>query len=225
MLIIPPCNVAGVVGKIRSMCGGGDSRGISCSFSTLCYTDFKRCEKKYIEVIMKTKYLFFSLLVSFFFFSCSLDSADNVDSFPTADYSSLVKSDCYKIGDDVKALAVLNLFYDTFGYGEFDISGTASHSESATLIGVNHTETIACNINHVKIYHINNSTSGETVSSFYVDFTNENGEVLSYCYKWQYHNTNAWKNGKTSTWFISSDWYKKADDKTKTAWTIVINKN
>jgi hypothetical protein len=44
--IIPPCNVEWLVGKIRSMGGGGDSRGISCSFSTLCYTDFKRCEKK-----------------------------------------------------------------------------------------------------------------------------------------------------------------------------------
>ena len=171
---------------------------------------------------MKIKYFFFVLLISFFFMSCNMDVADDTSTFPKADYSSLIKSDCYNIGADVNALTVFNLFYDTFGYGDFDISGSASHTESATLNGVLHSETISCNINHVKISHIDESTPGMTVSSFYVDFTNENSEILSYCYKWQYHNTNAWKNGKTSTWFCSTDWYKKADDKTRTAWDIVI---
>lgn len=164
------------------------------------------------------------LFILFLFFSCNMDVADDTDTFPNADYSSLIKNDMYKIGADVNALTVFNLFYDKYGYGDFGISGIAFHSENATLIGVAHSETVSCNINHVKVYHIDESTAGMTVSSFYVDFTNDNNEVLSYCYKWQYHNTNAWEDGKTSTWFSSSDWYKNSDDKTKTAWDIVITR-
>ena len=166
--------------------------------------------------------IFIFLFTSFFCFTSCSDIADDTNSFPTADYSNLVYSDCFKIDSSADALTVFNLFYDTFGYGDFDINGTASHSENATLIGVNHSETISCNIKNVKISHIDKSTQGMTVSSFYVDFTNENDEVLTYCYEWQYHNTNAWKNGKTSTWFSSSDWYKKSDEKTRNEWNIVI---
>jgi len=168
---------------------------------------------------MNRKLCVLIFLLSILFCSCST-AADNPDTFPSADYSNLIKDDCYKIDSSIDALTVLNLFYDNFGYGNFDVSGKATHSESATLIGIDHTENISCNITNIKIYH---HTGNSNISSFYVDFINENNEVLSYCYKWQYNNTNCWGNNKTSTFYSSSEWYKKADNKTRTSWNIIIN--
>ena len=168
----------------------------------------------------------FFLIFTFFtftFFSCN-DIPDNTDSFPVVDYSELIQQDSYKISPSTTAITVFNLFYNVFGYGEHTINGTAVHTESADLIGITHTETISCNITKVKIYHIDNSTKGSTVSTFYVDFINSDNEVLSYCYQWQYKNTNAWENGKTSTFFQSQEWYKKSDSKTKTSWDITITR-
>lgn len=173
---------------------------------------------------MKKNFLLFliMLLMSYFIISCS-DVADDVNSFPTVNYAELVQDDSYKISSSTDALTVFNLCYNSFGYGEFNISGTATHTESANLIGP-HTETISCSITKVKIYHIDNSTKGSTVSTFYVDFINSDNEVLSYCYQWQYKNTNAWENGKTSTFLQSQEWYKKSDSKTKTSWDITITR-
>lgn len=170
---------------------------------------------------MKNKLFIFALFFSLFFIACDFDPADKTGTFPSADYSALVLSDSYKIDSTVKALPVLNLFYDTFGYGEFDISGTATHTESAVVMGETVTKSISCNINKVKISHIDKST----VDTYYVDFYNTENEILSYCYEWQCHNTNAWKNNKTCNFFQASGWYKKADDSAKIAWNIVINKN
>jgi len=156
--------------------------------------------------------------------SCEMQQADDVESFPTADYSALVKSDKYEIESSTDALTVFNLFYNTFGYGEFNVSGSATHSESASLIGVSHSETITCTINKAKVYHINKSTTGSTISSFYVDIYNENDERLSYCYEWQYKNTNAWKNKKTSEYYKTLAWYNNTDEKTRTDWNIIINR-
>lgn len=176
---------------------------------------------------MKKNFLLFLivLLMSYFIISCS-DVADDVNSFPTVNYAELVQDDYYKISSSTDAITVFNLFYyeSGFGYGEHPINGTAVHTESANLIGIPHTETISCSITKVKIYHIDNSTKGSTVSTFYVDFINSDNEVLSYCYQWQYKNTNAWKNGKTSTFLQSQEWYKKSDSKTKTSWDITITR-
>ena len=173
---------------------------------------------------MKNKLFIFALFFSLFFIACDFDPADKIGTFPSADYSALVLSDSYKIDSTVKALPVLNLFYDTFGYGEFDISGTATHTESAVVMGETVTKSISCNINKVKISHIDKSTSGMTVDTYYIDFYNTDNEILSYCYEWQYHNTNAWKNNKTCNFFQASDWYKIADDSAKIAWNIVITR-
>ena len=138
---------------------------------------------------MKVKMFVFALFLSLSFISCDFYPADKTGTFPPVDYSSLVLSDSYKIDSSVKALPVLNLFYDTFGYGEFDISGTATHTESALVMGETITKSISCNIKKVKITHIDKSTSGMTLDTFYVDFYNTDNEVLSYCYEWQsfYH--------------------------------------
>lgn len=167
------------------------------------------------------RFFFIMLFIPCFLISCS-DVADDVNSFPTVDYTELVQDDSYKIPSSADALTVFNLFYNTFGYGEFSVSGTATHTETEKLIENTYTQTITCNIEKIKIYHTDNSTSGLTVSSFYVDFINEDQEVMTYCYQWQYKNTNAWKNDKTSTWKQSSDWYKSANNATRIDWNISI---
>ena len=163
--------------------------------------------------------LIFTLSV-FVFSSC--ENADDINSFPYEDYSELIQQNSYVISPSTKALTVLNLFYDKFGYGEHSINGTAIHKESANLIDTSYEESISCDVKKVNIYHIDNSTKGMSVSAFYVDFYNTDDEVLSYCYEWQYKNTNVWKNEKTSTFFQTSNWYKKSDSKTKTSWNITI---
>ena len=145
-------------------------------------------------------------LLIFTFISCR-EPSDNVNTFPLIDYSMLVHSDGYRIDTSVDALTVFNLFYDKYGYGEFTINGTAKHSESALLINILHTEEISCSIKKVKIYHT--SDEGLPSGSFYVDFYNESGEILSYCYQWQYNHSNVWKNGKASEWCKNDEWYKK----------------
>ncbi len=166
--------------------------------------------------------IFIIFLLTCFLISCS--DVDNIDSFPTVDYSKLVQDDAYKISSSTDALTVFNLCYNVYGYGEFSVSGIATHTESATVIENTYTESITCNIEKIKVYHSDDSTSGLTVSSFYVDFINENQETMSYCYQWQYKNTNAWKNDKTSTWKQTSTWYKNANNSTRTDWNISINK-
>lgn len=173
---------------------------------------------------MKNKLFISALFLSLFFTACDFDSADKTGTFPSADYSALVLSDSYKIDSTVEVLPVLNLFYDTFGYGEYDISGTATHTESVVVMGKTVTNSISCDINKIKISHIDKSTPGMTIDSYYVDFYNTDNEILSYCYEWQYHNTNAWKNNKTCNFFQASDWYKKADNSAKIAWDIVITR-
>lgn len=173
---------------------------------------------------MKNKLFIFALCLSLLFTSCNFDTADKIGTFPSADYSALVLSDSYTIDSTVKTLPVLNLFYDNFGYGEFDISGTATHTESAVVMGETVTKSISCNINKVKISHIDKSSSGMTLDTYYVDFYNTDNEILSYCYEWQHHNTNAWKNNKTCNFFQASDWYKNADDSAKIDWDIVITR-
>ena len=150
-----------------------------------------------------------------FFISCA-DSADNTETFPTINYSHLVKSDSYKIDSSENVLTVLNLFVNEYGYGEHTVNGIAIHSENAILTGVPYKEEISCNINKIKVYHVDDSTNGMTISSFYVDFYNEKDEILSYIYKWQYT--------KTSDWCKSDAWYKNANEKSRTDWDITITR-
>ncbi len=172
---------------------------------------------------MKKNFFYATLLTALFVFSaCNLYPADSIGTFPSADYSTLITTDSYKISSSTKTLPVLNLFYDTFGYGEFDVSGTATHTESAVVMGETITKTISCDIKKVKISHIDNSTPGLTLDTYYIDFYNTDNEVLSYCYEWQYHNTNAWKNNKTCNFFQASDWYKTATPEQRIDWNLII---
>lgn len=170
----------------------------------------------------KNFFVIFSTILLFVFSACNLDTADTPGTFPSADYSSLVTVDSYKIKSSTETLPVLNLFYDNFGYGEFDISGTATHTESAVVMGETITRTISCDIKKVKISHIDKSKPGLTVDTYYIDFYNTDNEVLSYCYEWQYHNTNAWKKNKTCNFFQASDWYKTADNEKRIDWNLII---
>lgn len=165
--------------------------------------------------------LFFITLL---FISCSNNVPDEPNTFPSVEYSKLVYTNYYKIPSSADALTVFNMFYNEYGYGEFNIDGTAEHSESSDLIGKTHKENITCKITKVKVYNVDYSTPGEKRCAFFVDLYNEKNEVLQYCYKWQYRNTNAWVNGKTSKWFYTEKWYKDANNETRTNWTIVINR-
>ena len=126
---------------------------------------------------MKTKILFIALF-SLLFFSCEY-TADDTNTFPAVDYSNLITEDGYKIDSSVDALTVFNLFYNVYGYGEFEISGSAEHSESSKLIETTYTEKLSCNITKIKVYHLDNSSSGMHISSFFVDFINDKNEILS----------------------------------------------
>lgn len=170
------------------------------------------------------KFILF-LIPLFLIISCKFDDSDPIDSFPVKDYSSLVKEDKYAIPSSAEAIVVFNLIYNEFGYGEHEITqGSGVHTESKTVLGEKITKTDTCEIKKIKVYHVDNSTSGMHVSSFYVDLINEKNEILQYCYEWQYHIDNAWKNTKTSKWHQTEAWYKSADDKTRVDWNLTINK-
>ena len=162
----------------------------------------------------------FLILIPFLFFSCSQSVPNEGGTFKHEDYSSLIKDNRYEISSDIPASLVFNLFYDKYGYGTFDIQGNATHTEKTVLMGEQIQRTVTCQIKKVNIYCINNSTEGMHLSSFYVDFYNENNEILSYCYSWQYDYTNS-RNTKSSTWQQETEWYKASAD--KCSWNLSIN--
>lgn len=149
--------------------------------------------------------ILFLILISLIFVGCQLDTADDIDSFPKADYSHIIQDDQYIIPVNTPALTIFNCFYNEFGYGEFDINGQYSHTESATLNGKLYSDTITKTINKMKIYHVKDVESkGETISSFYVLFFTTDNTVFEFRYQWQYSNTNAWKNNKSDGLIIIS---------------------
>lgn len=144
------------------------------------------------------RYLLSVILIVLFIAGCKLDVADDIDSFPKADYSFMVKESQYEIPVNTTALQIFNCFYSEYGYGEYDVQGQYSHTESAVLNGNSYTDTITKTITKMKIWHVRDeNTKGSTISSFYVTFYTDNNESLEYRYQWQYQNTNAWKNNKT----------------------------
>ena len=147
------------------------------------------------------------ILLPFLFlcFSCSQDTPDEGGTFPTKDYSSLIKENTYVIPASVDAITVFNLFYNKYGYGDFNITGNAIHTETAILNGQKIENSITCNILKIKVYCIDNSTKGFHGSAFYTDFYNDKNEVLSYCYEWNYRNTHG-LNKKVSNWNNTPVW-------------------
>lgn len=136
------------------------------------------------------------LVLSLFLFACNLDNPDDADSFPVVDYTSLKDNNGYKIAKGTDALHILNCFYSEFGYGEFELKGKYEKTESAVLNGKEYIDIFSKDIIKMKIWHVDNSTQGERISSFFVQFTTTDDESLLLCYEWQYHNTNAWRNDK-----------------------------
>ena len=140
----------------------------------------------------------FLLLLPLLFISCNFDTHDDVETFPIVDYSSLVKDDKYVIPSGTEALTIFNCFYTQYGYGEFNIEGTYTHTESAYLNNVLYEDTITKTLKKIIISNIViENTSGSHISGFYITFITDKNEILEYCYQWQYHNTNSWKNTKT----------------------------
>ena len=135
------------------------------------------------------------MLVLFVFVSC--DDRDDADSFPVVDYTSLKSSDGYRIPKGTDALHVLNCFYSEFGYGDFEVSGKYEKTETAVLNGKEYSDTLSKDIIGIKVWHVDNSTKGNRVSSFFVEFITTDDEPILLRYKWQYNNTNAWYNDKT----------------------------
>lgn len=164
------------------------------------------------------------ILLALIFISCTHVVANDPNTFPSVDYSSCVYNTCYKIPSSEDALTVFNLFYNEYGYGEFNVEGTAEHCETTKLIGVYHTEKISCKVTKIKVYNIDYSTPGERRSAFFVDLYNDKNEVLQYCYKWEYRHSNVWINGKTSGWFNTEKWYKESNNETRTNWNIEIKR-
>ena len=144
---------------------------------------------------MKTKPVLLFLLVLFVFVSC--DDRDDADSFPVVDYTSLKSSDGYRIPKGTDALHILNCFYSEFGYGDFEVSGKYEKTETAVLNGKEYSDTLSKDIIGIKVWHVDNSTKGNRVSSFFVEFITTDDEPILLHYKWQYNDTNAWYNDKT----------------------------
>lgn len=165
---------------------------------------------------MKRLYIFFVILFILSIASCSHDTPDAGGTFPTVDYSSLITEGNIKIPNSTPAITVFNLFYDKYGYGEFTLNGTGIHTESTTLMGNTIEESVTCNVTKIKIYSQDDSTEGFHTSAFYVDFYNDRNEVLTYCYDWNYHNTNG-RNRKASYWYQGYNWYSVSN-----SWDINI---
>jgi hypothetical protein len=155
------------------------------------------------------------------FLSCNTNLPDDLNTFPYASYDDLINNNSYEISNTASPLKVINLFINELGYGSHDIIGTAKHTESTSLVGINYSETINCSISKVNIY--NTQDKNNNISSFCVDIINSNNETLSYCYKWQYYNNNAWINKKTSFWCQDENWYKSSSELNKNKWDIFIN--
>lgn len=170
---------------------------------------------------MKKLFLYF-FLISCLYISCDSYSKDKLDSFPSADYSTLIKNDKYEITETSSPLQVFNLFYNEFGYGEHVVTGSATHAEMLIPVDSEQYKKPVTDIKLIKIINIQDPKAH--TSSFSISFINTNEEVLSYCYKWQYHTTNIWENSKKSTWCQTENWFKKSDEKTRLKWRISINR-
>ena len=138
--------------------------------------------------------LFVMLLIG-----CSSNSADDVETFPVVTTDSFIQEDKITIPEGTDALHIFNCFYSIYGYGEFDIRGDFSHTETALLNGRKYTDTVSKTLIKIKIWHeVDSNKREEHISSFYVTFFTDNGESIEYRYQWQYHNINAWKNNHSN---------------------------
>jgi len=144
------------------------------------------------------RFLFLLLFAFLFITGCNMYSADDIDSFPSTDYSFMIKDNSYDIPAGTNALQLFNCFYSEFGYGEYNIQGQYTKTATAVLNGKTYTDTINKTLTKIKIWHVRDVDNKEDpISSFYVAFYTDNNEVLQYCYQWQYDNQNAWKNDIT----------------------------
>lgn len=143
---------------------------------------------------MKLKILLFVLFISFVTIAaCKLDDGDDRDSFTKVDVGQFIKSDKYVFPKGTSALELYNTFILRHAEKEHAVTGTYTKTETATLLGKKHTETVTKNIKTVKIYR----SKTELSNRFHVDFITDTGEKLSYYYSWQLHRDNVWHNNKT----------------------------
>lgn len=169
--------------------------------------------KKYILCVL----IFFSII------SCTNESPDVSNTFPSIDYSNSVNQSSLEIFKTSTALEVLNLLYNEYnGFGEYEITGTGQRSENS--------EQIIYNLKKIRIYNVPKSKSSH-IGEFYIDFINEKNETLTYCYKWQYHYDNIWENSIIkSNWGQNDSWYLyykntlKNLAPTRTNWRFSINR-
>lgn len=133
--------------------------------------------------------LCFSVLI---FISCDFNG-DDTNSVPHTDNSLFVKENSVIFPIGTTALEIYNCVYEKNGLGDFTVSGTYTHTETAILNGKEYTDTIVKNIVKVKVY----KEHTENTHLFHCDFITESNEVLPFYYQWQNHNTNAWHNNKT----------------------------
>lgn len=170
------------------------------------------------------KKLFVVLLpVLFLFSACDPYNFDTSDTFPEVNYKYMIKENTYEFSSGADALRVISLFHNEFGCGEFSVTGTGTHYESAVLLGKYHSESVQCNIVKVKVYK-DAGNDRSHVNEFNVDLINDKNETLSYCYMWQGNYDNVWRNEKSSTWCHKDSWYKNSTPENRTSWNIVINR-
>ena len=135
---------------------------------------------------------YFILLFIFLISSCSLFDykGDPDGSFITVDYENYINGNTITFPKNTDALHIFNCLYNTFGYGSFSCNGTYSHTESAKLNGKLFTDTITKNITKFEISH----DTDVDKNTFTICFTTDKNEILTYIYKWQFHNSNIWEN-------------------------------
>lgn len=140
------------------------------------------------------KRFLFLILVLFLFVGCNLfsNNPDDPNTFLEVDYSSFVKSNSYVFPPKTDSVSIFNCMYSEYGYGDFNITGVYSHTETATLNGKEYSDTITKNIIEMKIFSkINNNP---TTSDFCVEFITDNGENLRFLYRWQFKKNGYWNN-------------------------------
>lgn len=122
------------------------------------------------------------------------NDVSNSDTLPTTDAKKFITDNKITFPENTTALEIYNCMSNKYGTGEHTITGNYSHTESTKLNGKSYSDTITKNIIKVSIY----KSKTETTNSFSVDFITDNDEKISFCYTWQYSNTNAWNNNKSN---------------------------
>lgn len=141
---------------------------------------------------MKRLIFLFPLLI--IFSSCSFFSNNPDDSkdYVRVEYSNYVKENYYEFPEKTDSITLYNCFINEYGYGEKNLTGVFSHTETAVLNGHLYSDTITKNIVKFNMYTI--IDTGLPSTSYYIEFTTDSGEKLTYVYQWQFKKTNIWKN-------------------------------